>query len=335
MKLLYIITGANGHLGNTVIRMLENTDCEVHGLILPNENATDHANISYYKGDILKKETLLPLFEGTENMEVIFIHSAGIVDISAYVSPLLYDVNVIGTKIVAALCLEKKVKRFVYVSSVEAIPPTSDLKVITETNTFSKDKVDGGYAKTKAEASQAILDEVKNGLNAVVVHPSAILGPYDQVGSNYAVRMVKDYIVGKLPAYTTGGFDFVDVRDVANGILLAAEKGRNGECYILSNRSYSFKELLNIVKDINGGKKIPQLPMGLVVNLAPIMEWYAKLRKERPMFTKYTLNKLICNDKFSHVKATSELGYKPRDFYDTITDTIAWVKGDYKSIKLK
>ena len=97
--------------------------------------------------------------------------------------------------------------------------------MLTEVDHFSPESVEGAYAKTKAEASQAVLDMVREGLNAVIVHPSGILGPYDRSG-NHLVQMVTDYLEGRLPACVKGGYDFVDVRDVAKGCLLAMDKGR-------------------------------------------------------------------------------------------------------------
>ncbi len=325
MKKLYLITGANGHLGNTLIRQLKRRGCQVRGLILPSESLRDDNNIVYYKGDVRQKETLLPLFEDTEDAEITMIHTAGIIDISEKVSPALYDVNVNGTKNIAALCLKKRVQRMVYVSSVHAIPEKSKPHVLQEVAVFSADQVRGGYAKTKADATQAVLDLVKEGLNAVIVQPSGILGPYDSSG-NHLVQLVSNYINGHLPACVNGGYDFVDVRDVAQGCLLAAEKGTVGECYILSNRHYEVREVLGMVKEIHGGKHLPVLPMWLAKAAAPFMAWYAKQKRQRPLYTKYSLDTLQSNDRFSHDKATSELGYRPRDLYQTIADTIAWLK---------
>ena len=98
--------------------------------------------------------------------------------------------------------------------------------------------MNGAYAKTKAEATQAVLDAARRGLNAVVVHPSGIIGPYNR-SSNHIVQPIDMDISGKLPAGVVGGYDFVDVRDVAKGCLKAAEQGRSGECYILSNRYFT------------------------------------------------------------------------------------------------
>ena len=240
MKGLYIVTGANGHLGGTIIRMLRKESASIRGLILPSEKAKGDANIQYFKGDIRRIDSLRPLFEGIRGQDVTVLHTAGVIDISEDLSPRMYDVNVNGTKNMIALCKEYGVKRMLYVSSVHAIPEGDRLKVLREVKRFSPDWVVGGYAKTKAEATQAVLDAVGEGLDAVVVHPSGILGPYDSSG-NYLVQMVEDYIAGRLPACVRGGYDFVDVRDVAYGCIMAAEKGKSGECYILSNRHYEVK----------------------------------------------------------------------------------------------
>ena len=325
MKMIYIITGAKGHLGSTLVRMLQRQDCEIRGLVLPGEAAENQGNVTYYQGDVRRAETLRPLFAHTGGAPVTVIHTAGIVDISKRGSELLYDVNVNGTKTLAALALEENVHRFVYVSSVHAIAEHSGLRVLREVTRFNPEEVVGGYAKTKAEATQAVLDDVKAGLRAVVAQPSGILGPYDASG-NHLVQMVSDYIRGRLPACVQGGYDFVDVRDVAQGCLLAAEKGRIGECYILSNRHYEVREVLAMARAVCGGRRLPVLPMWMARAAAPLLGWAARLRRQRPLYTAYSLYTLASNDKFSHDKATLELGYRPRDLYQTVADTVAWLK---------
>ena len=326
MKRIFIITGAQGHLGSTLVRMLKNTDIQVRGLVLPQEMTQNEKNVSYYAGDVREKQSMRPLFENTDGYEVTVIHTAGMVDISEKVSQKLYDVNVNGTKNVVSLCLENKVHRMVYVSSVHAIPEKGSLEVMSEVKHFSPDLVTGGYAKTKAAATQIVLDAVEKGLDAVVVHPSGILGPFDTT-SNHLVQLVKDYIAGRLPACVKGGYDFVDVRDVAHGCLTAAEKGRTGECYILSNRHYEVKDVLRIVKSVCGGRNLPVLPMWMAKAAAPLLDCLARMKKQRPLYTKYSLYTLGSNDRFDHDKATAELGYRPRDLYQTIRDTVLWLKG--------
>lgn len=324
MQKLYVITGASGHLGSTIIRKLRKSGALIRGLILPTEKGRPQANVTYFTGDVRDKASVKPLFADLDGFDVVVIHTAGIIDISEDVSPIMYQVNVGGTRNIVELCMEHHVRRLLYVSSVHAIPEKDKLQVLQEVDHFSADQVVGGYAKTKAEATQIVLDAVKQGLDAVIVHPSGILGPYDSA-HNHLVQLVSDYIHNRLPACVNGGYDFVDVRDVADGCLSAIEKGRAGECFILSNRHYEVKDVLKMIKSIWGGRKLPVLPMWMARAFAPIMEWFARCRKKRPLYTKYSLYTLNSNDKFSHDKATKELDYRPRDLYQTLADTVAWL----------
>ncbi len=326
MKRLYIITGAKGHLASTIIRYLKDTDCEIRGLILPSEQGIDHECISYFKGDISDIKSMQEIFTNLKGYKVVVIHAAGIISIERKVSPLLNKVNVLGTKNIITLCLEHHVHKLIYVSSVHAIPEKENLAAIEEVSLFSPDKVTGAYAKTKAQASQAVLDAVKQGLNAVIVHPSGIIGPYD-TGNNHVVQLIKDYIAGKLPAGVSGGYDFVDVRDVAKGCIATVEKGEKGECYILSNRYCTIKELLEIMRFALSGPKKICIPLWLAKMVAPLFECFAKITKQRPLFTTYALYTLGSNGYFLHDKARKVLGYYPRNIQNTIVDTINWLQG--------
>ncbi len=324
MEKTYLVTGACGHLGGTLVRLLERTGAQVRGLRLPEEQARDRAHVTYYPGDVQDRDSLRPLFRGLAGREVVVFHTAAIVDISGEVTPQMRDVNVNGTKNILALCREYGVKRLVYVSSVHAIPEKDGYAVLREVDSFSPQQVTGGYAKTKAEATQAVLDAAAQGLDAVVVHPSGILGPFDGTG-NHLVQLVKEYAGGKLPACVKGGYDFVDVRDVAAGCLAAAEKGRSGQCYILSNRHYEVQEVLAMAKTLCHGRRLPVLPMWMAQAAEPLLGWVAKVKKQRPLYTKYSLYTLRSNDRFDHGKATAELGYRPRDLRQTVRDTLRWL----------
>ena len=317
MKKIYIVTGANGHLGGTLVRMLSKRGEAVRGLVLPGEAPQPFPHVRYYTGDVRDADSMRPLFADAEDAELLVLHTAGLVDIADAVSDRLYDVNVNGTKNVLALCWEYGVRRLVYVSSVHAIPEEKSPAVLKEVASFSPERVTGGYAKTKAEATQAVLDAVQAGLDAVVVHPSGIIGPFDTAGN---------HLRGALPACVRGGYDFVDVRDVAAGCLLALEHGQRGASYILSNRHYEVKEVLDIVRSEAGGRRLPVLPMGIARAAAPLLQWVARLRGRRPLYTAYSLYTLKSNDRFSHDKATAELGYRPRDLRDTLRDTVLWLR---------
>lgn len=321
----YIITGAAGHLGSTILRFLPRGTAEVCGLLRQGEEpVVESENIRYISGDVCHPGTLNPLFSGIEGQETVVIHTAGLISIAGRVSPLVREVNVRGTANLIALCREYGVDRFVYVSSVHAIPELQVPQVIRETEFFSPELVKGCYAKTKAEATRLVLDAAKAGFPAVVVHPSGIIGPYD-AGHNHLTQLVADYLRGKLPLCVKGGYDFVDVRDVAQGCLLAAERGRTGRCYILSGHYLSILDLLTRAGRFRGRKPPGVVPMPLAKLAAPVVQAVAQFQHRRPLYTSYSLYTLTSNSAFSRERAKKELGYRPREINETIRDTVEWL----------
>lgn len=326
MNKIYIITGANGFLGNNIIRKLEQEkSSEIRAFVLKGESIKSLENLKckIYYGDVTKKESLASVFENTEGKEVFVIHCAGIVYIKSKYNPLVYNVNVNGTKNIVDKVLNINAK-LVYISSVHAIPECDG--VITETVDFDPNKVEGLYAKTKAEAAKYVMDAVKTkNLNACIIHPSGIIGPNDY-GNSHLTELVKEVASGKLFACVKGGYDFVDVRDVADGVINACNKNTKGECYILSNKYITIKELSDIICDCVKRKKINiVLPIWIAKIFALFFEIYYNLKKQTPLFTKYSLYTLSSNANFSNKKAKEELNFKNRDMIDTIKDTIKWI----------
>jgi len=168
------------------------------------------------------------------------------------------------------------------------------------------------------------LDFAADGLPALLVHPSGIIGPYDE-GRNHLVQLAGDFIDGKLPVCVRGGYDFADVRDVANGCLLAAEKGRVGQGYILSGQYLSVSHLLRRVGTLCGKRPPLLVPMPLARLAAPLIERRAKARGTRPLYTLYSLLALTSNSNFDNQKARAELGYFPRNIDETIQDMTRWL----------
>lgn len=321
-----IVTGAAGFLGNNVIRKLQKEDFKIRAFILPNDQgkSLEGLNCKIYKGDVTKKETLKEVFTITENQELYVIHCAAIVYIKSKYNPLVYEVNVSGTKNIIEKVLETNAK-LVYVSSVHAIPEKKG--VITEITDFNPDKVEGLYAKTKAEIASYILKMTKEkDLNACIVHPSGIIGPYD-FGATHLTQMILDFASGRLTAAVRGGYDFVDVRDVADGIINAMEKGKKGECYLLTNHYVEVKELLDEISELRNTKKIKTiLPMWIAKLTAPLSELYYKILNQPPLYTKYSLYTLTSSSNFSNQKAKKELGFKNREIKETIKDTLMWLE---------
>lgn len=328
MKKVYIITGANGFLGNNIIRILEkDADNEIRAFVLKDDSikSLENLNCKIYYGDVTNKESLSSIFENTNGKEVFVIHCAAIVYIKSKYNPLIYNVNVNGTKNIVDKVLELNAK-LVYVSSVHAIPEKPNNDLITEVTNFNPDDVYGLYAKTKAEAAKYVMDAIKNkNLNACIIHPSGIIGPND-FGNSHLTQLIKVVSNGKLFACVKGGYDFVDVRDVAKGVINACKNGIKGECYILSNRYITIKELCDLICDLQKRKRIKIiLPISIAKLIAPLFELYYNLKKETPLFTKYSLYTLSSNANFSNKKARQYLDFKNRSIEDTIKDTIEWI----------
>ena len=273
---LYLVTGAAGFLGSNVCRQLLDRGDQVRALVLPNDPAIKYVpeEVEVIKGDLCDAASLEPFFAVKDGVTTICIHVASMVTVNPDFSQKLVDVNVGGTKNIIEKCLEHpECKKMVYVSSTGAIPELPKGQNISETTDFDPDKVVGWYSRTKAMATQAVLDAAKNrGLNACVVHPSGILGPNDFAVSETTGTLIK-IINGEMPIGMQGSFNLCDVRDLAFGCIAAADKGLKGECYILGNEEVTLKELCQLLQKDLGCKGIKfYLPLGLAKKLAAQME---------------------------------------------------------------
>ncbi|MGD9559235.1 MAG: SDR family NAD(P)-dependent oxidoreductase [Oscillospiraceae bacterium] len=330
MDRIYLITGASGHLGRHITAQLLAQGARIRVLLLPGEKAPQlqAANLDIVRGDVRDAESLRPLFAGLAGRQVVVIHAAGIIDITSNVSPRAFQVNVQGTQNMVRLALQHQVWRFIHISSVHAIPEPAAGRQITEVAHFSPEEVSGGYAKTKAEASQYVMDAIHSqGLPGVILHPSGIIGPQD-AGNNNVVAVIKGYLSGRFPACPRGGYNLVDVRDVAAACLAAVDKGAVGEGYILSGHHAEFNQIFAMLRAITGQRKKrqPVVPLWMAKLAAPLLEKNALRKKEKPLVTRYSLATLASNDNFSHEKASRQLGFWPRELYTTLEDTVAWLR---------
>lgn len=332
MDKIYLVTGAAGHLGSAVCSLLRERGARVRGFAYYSDDTAfiEDLGVEIVRGDVTDKESLRPFFEGAEN--AYLIHTAAIVDIDSKKNDRMREVNVQGTKNVVELAEEYGVEKTIYVSSVHAIPVKPHGRVMREVREFDPDLVDGAYAKTKAEAAEYVAEKMREGFNACIVHPSGIIGPYPSKG-NHLVQMIKNYVKGMLPGCVKGGYDFVDVRDCALGIVSAMENGRAGECYLLSGGYYSIIEMLKLLKEITHGKNVNVWPKWLAKLFAPALAKSALRKGRKPIYTAYSLETLGVNGRFSHDKATYELGFMPRELYDTLVDTVDWLQKSGECVK--
>lgn len=325
--LTYIITGADGHLGSTILRELIENNVNIRALLYGSEEPVIASEkIRYFHGDVTDRSSLLPLFQNMDAENTIVIHTAALISIQRKISEKLYRTNVEGVRNIAALCMENHVRRLVHVSSVHAIPELPKGTVQREVGTYSPDLVVGGYARTKAMGADIVARHMCD-LDAVIVLPSGIIGPYDH-GNNHLIQMISEYISGRLPACVKGGYDFVDVRDAARGCLLAAEKGRGGESYILSGHYMEIQDMLNQAGAITGRKPIPVIPMAAARMSLPFISAYCRAKGIRPLYTAYSLHTLNSNALFSHEKAERELGYHVRSVESSLRDMISYLRAD-------
>ena len=324
MKKLWLVTGATGHVGTILVSVLQQRGEHVRALVRPNSNVAAHSNIEICEGDIRNRESLIPFFDRGGYEYVSLVHCAALITIASKHNPEVWNINVYGTNNVMSLARDTGVDRIVYVSSVHAIPEKPANETITEVSSFSPSLVHGQYAKSKAAAAQIVMDYAKAGLNVSIVHPSGIIGPGDIRSRNHMIRTIHAMAEGKISVGLQGGYDFVDSRDVADGIIGCEEKGRPGECYILNGNYISVLELVNSIRKIRGKKTTRiEAPHALAKLIAPVAEYFSRtFSKDAPLLTPYSVYTLHTNGRFSHEKATREFDYHPRPMEESIRDSL-------------
>ena len=322
----YLITGATGFLGRAVVEELIRRNAQVYALVLPDDPYIEllPKEVHTIVGDVCVKSSLADFFAGADAHSCV-IHCAGIVSVASRPGSKLYQVNVNGTWKVVRQCMEHNVGRLIYISSVHAIPEKPKGRIITEACEFSPGLVDSDYAKSKATATELVFDAAQRGLRASVVFPSGIIGPGDVLGGSFT-SMAKAFLAGKLPFAVHGGYDFVDVRDVANGILACLENGEPGRGYILSGHYTPIHRMLQIIgKTANLRYRPICLPLGLARVVAPYYERRCLKEKKPLFFTPYSVAVLASNGQFSHAAATESFGYQPRPMEETLREMTDWL----------
>jgi dihydroflavonol-4-reductase len=319
---MILITGATGHIGNVLTRKLVNQGEKVRALIWRGEDTSSIAglNVERVDGDVLDPESLKTALKGVDKV----FHLAGIISIMPGSNSTVQRVNVEGTHNILTAAWEAGVKRLVYVSSIHAIRRVPHGVTIDEQLPFDSANPYGAYDRSKAEASLQVQQAAAAGLDAVIVCPTGVIGPYDYRDSEMG-SVIRDAALGRTSPYVDGAYDFVDVRDVADGMILAEQKGQRGETYILSGQRISVRYLLETVREVTGKAFTRvKIPFHLAEFVSRFTPTYYLWSKAKPRFTPYSLEVLQSNSQISHTKATRELGYHPRTLYVSIADTAHW-----------
>ncbi len=329
-KRIYLVTGAAGFLGGHVCRQLLERGDKVRAFALPGDKAIQYIpeEVEVIEGNLCNLEDVERFFTVPEGTETICMHIASVVTVTPDYSPLVMNVNVGGTKNIIQCCeSHPECKKLVYCSSTGAIPEEKKGRKIREVMYFDEDQTVGCYSRSKAIASQMVLDAAnKDGLNACIVHPSGILGPEDPAIGETTGTVI-EILKGKMPMGMDGSFNLCDVRDLAAGCIGAADYGKKGECYILANEEVSFKEFCKLISQESGCKPIKQfLPLGIAYKLAAFMEKLAAKSGKEAMMTTFSVYNLARNNNFDYSKAEREIGYSTRPYIETIRDEIKWLK---------
>ena len=317
---MWLVTGATGHIGNVLVRKLLEHGENVRALILPGESreSISGLRVEAFEGDVLNLDAV---FESMQGIKGIF-HLAGVISIMPGANPFVRKINVEGTKNILRAAMENKI-RMIYTSSIHAIQRVED-GVIDESVPYDMNNPYGAYDRSKAEATLEVLNAARSGLEAVVACPTGVIGPYDFRGSMMGA-VIHDAAVAKPTLYVDGAYDFVDVRDVADGLIAAAEHGKRSESYILSGQKITVRYLLETVREITGKHFFQmKIPFDLAKFAALFTPLYYRFANETPRFTPYSLEVLQSNSNISHAKATRELGYKPRPIFESIRDAVKW-----------
>ena len=282
-------------------------------------------------GDLLDKESLERFFDTGTGSEVYVIHCASIVWVKLEANPKVHAVNVDGTADIIEQCLKHNVKKLVYISSTGAIPELPAGEKIREVDHFlPTDGLIGYYSVTKAEASQLVLDalRVHPELDATIVHPSGICGPYDYAFGS-VTSMVQQVAQGKLKMGIEGTFNSVDVRDLAEGVIAACEKGRRGECYIMSNEVVTMHDMFRLINQAsNRSGRALVLSRNLAYIGVRILALASKFTGKEPLLSDFNIQMLNRNNEFDCSKAERELGFRCRPFSESIQDTVDWLRAE-------
>ncbi|HAF62077.1 MAG TPA: epimerase [Anaerolineaceae bacterium] len=319
-----LVTGAAGHLGNVLVRELLENGYEVRAMLLPNEDvsALVDLDLDLKFGNVLDPVSLERVFKG---IDYVF-HMAGIVSIMPGDENGVWNVNVEGTRNVLQAARNAGVKRLVYTSSIHAFSREWQ-GIIDEQVPFDPENPVGVYDRTKAVATLAVKQAIKEGLNAVIVCPTGVVGPFDYLGSSMG-ELVHDLTQRRIHMLVEGAYDFVDVRDVAVGHRLALERGKTGQVYILSGHQIQLFQLKEMVQKIKGlHTPTINIPIKLAEVGAIFATIYYRIARRKPKFTEYALKTVRSNSLVSNEKAKRELGYHPRELLNTMVDTVKWWSG--------
>jgi dihydroflavonol-4-reductase len=319
---LAAVTGGTGFIGAHVVRLLLEAGVRVRVFALENDPAEllEGLEVDIVRGDLESGQGFDALLDGADGL----FHLAAIYALFLKDPDLMFRVNVEGTRKLLAAAKRHQITRVVYTSSIAAVSSRAGQTPADETCAFDPTEIDETYVLSKGASEQLAL-EASQEIDLVAVNPSFPVGPGD-ITPTPTGRLVRDVAQGRLPVRISGGLNLVDVRDVARGHLLAYERGRRGERYLLSGTNLSNDEFMGKIYAISGrSTPVIRLPDAVVHGAAMCLEAWARLTGISPMLTRasarYTVGKFLY---FDNTKALQELGFTNRPAEETLRDAITW-----------
>lgn len=307
----YIVIGATGHIGNNITRKLVDLKLDVKVLVRRVDKSISNLPITYCIGDIFDKDFL----NVNINSDDIVIHAAGMIDVKNKFYEQTMKVNYELTKIVCDLCIKKNVKKFIYFSSVDCIYKEDADSKIVEPTEIHPEKFDNNYGYSKAMGTKYVLDKIKENpnLDFSILYPSSVMGSNDYKPSLIG-KVILDSINNKTQFGINGGYDFIDVEDVATATVNLACSDKHGS-YLLTGKKSTIIEVYQAInKVLNRKKKIFRIPLPIVYLFIPFVPYLSR--------TVFAIIK--SNFNYDNSKAISELGIEITPLEKTIEKTIAF-----------
>ncbi|HVZ92120.1 MAG TPA: hopanoid-associated sugar epimerase [Rhizomicrobium sp.] len=320
-----LVTGASGFVGSAVARKLAARGFQVRALARPSSPRTNFEGLDaeIVEGDMLDEKSVRRALQGARYL----FHVAADYRLWARDKREILRNNREGTRIVMECALAQGVEKIVYTSSVATLKPMAGLSV-DETSRHDEDSAIGAYKRSKVAAERVVEHMIaQEKLPATIVHPSTPIGPRD-VKPTPTGRILVEAASGRMPAYVDTGLNLVHVDDVAEGHLLALEKGAVGERYILGGQDATLAEMLREIAALSS-RKPPRinLPRAPLYPLAYAAEAIASLTGKAPFVTVDALKMSEHRMFFSSAKAERELGYRARPYREAISDALGWFRG--------
>jgi dihydroflavonol-4-reductase len=319
-----LVTGATGFVGAAVAKALGAAGWQVRVLV---RLGSDRGNlqplaVQIVEGDLADVSSLQRGLEGCDGL----FHVAADYRLGARDPRPLYRTNVDGTRNILGAARSMGVPRVVYTSSVATVGIPADGAPGNETTPVALNNMIGHYKRSKFLAEQVAREAAEAGLSVVIVNPSTPVGPGD-IKPTPTGQLVLDAAGGRMPAYVDTGLNIVHVDDVAAGHLLAFERGKSGERYILGGEDMSLETILTQIARLTGRKPPSvRLPYGVVLPMAYLAEGFAKISGRTGRLTLEGVRMSRKRMFFSSDKAVRDLGYRWRPPLEAFADALHWFR---------